>query len=69
MDFQTISSLVSTLGFPIVCCAALFWYQAKSMKDFTDEIKDTIDKLSENLSVNSEALVKLVTTVEVISKK
>lgn len=43
MDASTISalgSLVGTLGFPIVCCGALFWYMTKQAALHADESKE-----------------------------
>lgn len=32
MDVTTITQLIGSLGFPIVCCGALFWYMIKEKK-------------------------------------
>lgn len=68
MDVQTITQLVSALGFPIVCCGALFWYINKTMKEFTSEMKQAIDKLSDTISKDIDATTRLLATVEVLSK-
>lgn len=65
---QTITQLVSALGFPIVCCGALFWYINKTMKEFTNEMNQAIDKLSDSISKDTEAITRLLATVEVLSK-
>ena len=39
-------NLISTLGFPIAACVALFWYmnkQASAHKEETDKLKTSID--------------------------
>jgi len=63
MDANNIIQIVSSLGFPIVMCGALFWYMVKQReahKEETDHLKDTI---SENTKVLTEltALIKILT--------
>ena len=55
MDAATITSLVSNLGFPIVCCIALFWRMIKSDENHKEEM----EKLSEALNNNTLAINKL----------
>lgn len=55
MDANTIIQLVSSLGFPIVMCGALFWRMVKS----DEQHKAEMDKLSEALKNNTIALTKL----------
>lgn len=80
MDANTIMNLVGSLGFPIVCCGALFFQQNKFMKEMSDRIESTMketsarteaatDKMSENLEKNTLAINTLVTTVTVIARK
>lgn len=57
MDASTIQSLVSSLGFPIICCGAFFWFINKTMRELVDAVRD-----------NTAATQKLITTVELISK-
>lgn len=68
MDANTLTTLVSSLGFPIVCCAALFWYVNKTMKDSFDKIDHTIQQLSTSIASNTDATTKLVTTVELLTR-
>lgn len=39
MDIATITSLIGSLGFPIVCCGFMFWFINNTLKD----LKKTID--------------------------
>ena len=55
MDVNTVIQLVTTLGFPIVCCIALFWRMIKSDENHKAEM----DKLSEALNNNTLAINKL----------
>ena len=41
MDFETIMSAVSTVGFPIVCCGVLF-YQNSKLTETINELKVTL---------------------------
>lgn len=55
MDANEIIQIVSSLGFPIVMCGALFWRQVKS----DEQHKEEMDKLSEALNNNTQAIIKL----------
>lgn len=61
MDANTIMKLVSTLGFPIVTSAALFWYIVISNKQ-TDE---TLENLRKTIEENT----KLISSILVFIKK
>lgn len=80
MDLNGIVNLVGSLGFPIVCCIALFHQQNKFMKEMADRIEATMEKtsertevatnkMSENLEKNTLAINTLVTTVTVMARK
>ena len=43
MDIQTILQAITTVGFPIVCCAAMMWY----VKYSTDRNRDDLTALNE----------------------
>lgn len=51
-----ISDIVKNLGFPIVCCGALFWYMVKQR----DMHKEETDKMTEALNNNTLVLEKLL---------
>lgn len=55
MDYNVIAQLVGTLGFPIVCCGALFWRMNKT----DDQHKEEMSKISEAVNNNTIALTKL----------
>ena len=40
MEGQEIINAISSVGFPIVACGALFWMQNKTMKELTDAINN-----------------------------
>lgn len=55
MDVNTLIQLVGSLGFPIVACGALFWRMVKS----DEQHKEEMNKMSEALNNNTNAIVKL----------
>lgn len=55
MDVNLLIQLVGSLGFPIVACGALFWRMVKS----DEQHKEEMNKISEALNNNTNALVKL----------
>lgn len=56
MDANTIIQIISSLGFPIVMCGALFWYMVKQ----TEHLKDTIEE-------NTKVLAELTTLIKVLT--
>lgn len=42
-----ITQVISTVGFPIVCCGALFYYTTKVQKELTD----SINRMNETMQV------------------
>lgn len=68
MSLETIIACIGSLGFPIVCCGALFYQQNKTMKEFSDRIEAALAELSANIQDNTTATVSLQTTVEVLSR-
>lgn len=56
MDLQTITNVITTIGFPIAVCLICFWYINKMQESHKSEI----DKLSEALQNNTIVMQKLV---------
>lgn len=56
MDFTTISQLISSVGFPIAACVALFWQMTKE----SERHKEEMNALKESLNQNTLAITKLV---------
>ena len=65
MDYDIFINMVSTLGFPIVVAAALFWYINK--KDETH--KEEINSLRSSLDRNTSILEELKTLINVITEQ
>ena len=62
LDVSTISTLIGTLGFPIVCTIALFYYIMK--KD--EAHKEEISKLAEAVMNNTAVMQKFLDKIEKI---
>lgn len=62
MDPDIIMNAISTLGFPIVVCAALFWYINKQNESHKDEITALRGTIEENTNIIHEVkeLIKLI---------
>ncbi len=55
MDITVITSLVSSVGFPIACCVFLFWAIGK----LDDRHAQEVEKLRVSVDNNTKALLKL----------
>lgn len=65
MDANSIIQIVSSLGFPIVMCGALFLYMVKQReahKEETDHLKDTINE-------NTKVLAELTTLIKILTNE
>ena len=58
MDYNSIVTLVGSLGFPIVACIAMFWMMNTTMKEFKETVAE-----------NTKAMTELVATVKAISDR
>ena len=56
MDVSTITQLITTLGFPIVCCVALGWFVYKF---YTDSTKQNAENMAKIQAKNQEREDKL----------
>lgn len=56
MDTSTIVQIVSSLGFPIACCIAMFWQNNK----LNESHKEETSKLNEAINNNTIALNHLI---------
>ena len=55
MDVTAITQLIGSLGFPIVCCGALFWYLVKEK----DTHKEEMEELRKSVEANTTAINSL----------
>lgn len=61
MDVQQILTIISTVGFPIAMCVALFYMIWK----LNDQHKEEMTKITESLNNNTVALTKLTERLHV----
>lgn len=61
MDVNTITTIISTVGFPIACCIYLVWNQNKADQRHQDEI----DKLRVSLDNNTKVINKLCNKLDI----
>lgn len=55
MGIQEVLTAISTVGFPVAACIALFWFNYKQTQQHSEETA----KLSETINNNTIALTKL----------
>ena len=65
MDANTVISLISSVGFPIVACVALYYTNIKQAERHREEM----DKLRDSLDENTKAIVALQTYIASVSEK
>ena len=59
MDIPTLTTLIGSLGFPIVCCAALFWYMTKNMEQHKEEMNKMSEAINNNTNVMNQLIAEL----------
>lgn len=60
MDIQSVTTLITTVGFPICVCLLCFWYINKMQ----GQHKAETDKLAEALNNNTIVMQKLIDNLE-----
>ena len=65
MDANTIIQMVSSLGFPIVACGALFWLNMRIQDQHTEETY----KITQALTNNTNVMGELNTTLAEINAR
>lgn len=63
MDYEMLSNFITTLGFPIVVCCALFWYvnkQSEAHKEEIDSLRTTIQDNTTLLHEVKELIAALI---------
>lgn len=64
MDFQSVMTAITTVGFPCVMCVALLYFLMKQ-----DERHDnTVKNLTETISENTKVLTELSTLIKTLTK-
>lgn len=54
MDVTSFTQMISTVGFPIACCIAIFWYMNKESENHKVEVNGLKDALNANTVVLTE---------------
>lgn len=65
MDINTIGTFISSYGFPIVACAALFWQNMKQ----EDNHRETMNNLTTVIQENTKAIDKILIYIEALDNK
>ena len=64
MDIDSITQLVSDVGFPVAVCIALFFYMERQNERHQQET----DKLNETVQSNTKVLTELCTLIKTLIK-
>lgn len=59
MDANTIATIISTVGFPIAACVALFWQSNEMQKQHKEEMDGVKEALNNNTLVVQKLVDKL----------
>jgi len=68
MTVQDISTLISTVGFPIVAAGALFWSNLKTSDHYTKTIEEMRKTIEDNTLVTKQLIDKLDEDKKEVSK-
>ena len=64
MDIDSVTQLVSNVGFPVAVCIGLFFYMEKQNERHQHET----DKLNETVQSNTKVLTELCTLIKTLIK-
>lgn len=59
MDVNAVTTVISTLGFPIVMCGAMFWYMLKEKDSHKEEMNSVTEALNNNTLILQKLCDKL----------
>ena len=59
MDVNAITTIISTVGFPIFCCVAMFWYLDKERQAHKEESAKFAEVVERNTLALQELSMKL----------
>lgn len=60
MDSLLTPEIISTVGFPIACCIALFWFNVNTMR----QQQQMLDGMKEALNENTKAMQLLIAKMD-----
>lgn len=71
MDANTLTTVIGSLGFPIVACLGIAWFFAKVNDNYRSDIKEMnashkaeMDKMTEAINNNTLVIQKLIDRME-----
>ena len=67
MDTQAITNLITTVGFPIVCCLGLGWFMIKYINQQREDNINRENKLLEITSKQNEVLININSNMDKMS--
>ena len=67
MDTQAITNLITTVGFPIVCCLGLGWFMIKYINQQREDNINRENKLLELTSKQNEVLININSNMDKMS--
>lgn len=56
---QIIGNFISSYGFPIVACGAMFWYMNKEREDHKKEVENMTEAINNNTTALTRIMDKL----------
>lgn len=59
MDVTTIAELISTYGFPILCCVYMMTTMNKTLQQHTEKTQEMMNTMSTSLTSNTDAINQL----------
>lgn len=65
MDIQTVASFISSVGFPIVACGALY----VMVRDISKAHKEEIETLRQTIAENTNVLVRLESIIKMLDRR
>lgn len=68
MDVQVITTLITSVGFPIVACLGMFWYLTKVMDKRDQKMDETLNKMSEVVTENNKLIALFTEKLDLLFK-
>lgn len=68
MDAQVITSLITSVGFPIVACLGMFWYLTKVMEKRDQKMDETLNKMSDVVNENNKLIALFTEKIDLLFK-
>lgn len=69
MDYTTLSQLITSIGFPIICCIVMFEYMKEESKNHREEVNALKDSLKENTVVLADLKSMIKTLIDYMADK